>query len=140
MSLTPPPLPPDLVTLTTMGLGVWLGAAGAQAAAPYFVVLGVALVVSAIAAGRQNTDGEKKSTLRIIATHTATALLLSLPVAVFLGRVDGSLLDWRWLVTPVTATLAYFGPAVFPWIIETAKNLVRARLPQKPHDAQETKQ
>lgn len=135
--LTPPPLPVDLVTLTTMGAGAWLGAAGAQAAAPHLVVLGVALVASAIAAGMQDTQGAKKSTLRIIATHTATALLMSLPLAVWLGRVDGTLLDWRWLLPPVTGLIAFVGPL---WIVEMVKSLVRARLPQKPQDAQETKQ
>lgn len=135
--LTPPPLPVDLVTLTTMGVGAWLGAAGAQAAAPHLVVLGVALVASAIAAGFQDTQGEKKSTLRIIATHTATALLVALPLAVLFGRVDGSLLDWRWLLAPITGFVAFVGPA---WIVSTVKGWVRSKVPRAPDDAQETKQ
>lgn len=135
--LTPPPLPADIVTLTTMGLGAWIGAAGAQAAAPHLVVLGVALLASAIAAGLQDTSGQKKSTSRVIFTHTATALMVALPFALWLGRVDGSLLDWRWLLGPVTGFVAFVGPS---WFVATAKNLVRSRLPQKPPDVQESKQ
>lgn len=117
MSAATPPPPLDIVTLAIAVITAVLGPGSAAIVGPYVVILLGAVMGSAWSASRRETE-TRLATLRHMFLHVSLALLATVPVAIWLGRVLE--FDDKWLLGPVAAVIGGIGhdwPRVFSWLL-----------------------
>ena len=117
MSAPPPPPPLDIVTLAIAIITALLGPGSAAIVGPYVIILLGAVMGSAWSASRRETES-RTATLRHMFLHVTLALLATVPVAIWLGRVLE--FDDKWLLGPVAAVIGGIGhdwPRVFTWLL-----------------------
>lgn len=117
MSAPPPPPPLDIVTLAIAIITALLGPGSAAIVGPYVVILLGAVMGSAWSASRRETES-RVATARHMFLHVTLALLATVPVAIWLGRVLE--FDDKWLLGPVAAVIGGIGhdwPRVFTWLL-----------------------
>lgn len=117
MNAATPPPPIDIVTLAIAIITAVLGPGSAAIVGPYVVILLGAVMGSAWSASRRETE-TRMATLRHMCLHVVLALLVTVPIALWLGKwLD---FDDKWLLGPVAAVIGGVGhdwPRVFAWLL-----------------------
>ncbi len=117
--------PPTLLVLLTALLALLVSPALSAIMAPYMVILAGALIGSGWGLTRRDPDA-KGNPWFFIALMLGTALIFTMPAALFLQRYTGEH-TYQWMLAPLAAIIGAVGndwPKVGTWVAETARTII----------------